>query len=158
MILAGRSGSERGMTRIESTLLVSALVVGVVIGAAVLLRTYSLTVGEMHHATVQNGKAFTHEAAADAPVSVNVVAAGTVAEPVDAPADVKSDHCEGLPGIQSATFDCALPLYVTALDLAASNVKARYQCADRINYELVGGQGVEPEKKCVLKSAHPALP
>ena len=147
------SGSDSGMTRLESNVLVGILVVAMVIGASILIRTYSSTVSETEHATVQEGQPFVHEVAADAPVAVNVVAAGTIAQPLDAVVDDGSDVCPELPGRQSGRFDCSLPLHVPALDVAASHLKGRYQCADHANYQLVGGQAVEPDKQCVLKTA-----
>lgn len=148
---------DRGMTRLESNLLMAVLIVGVVIGASVLVRTYSSTVSETEHATVQEGKPYEHDAvAADGPVSVNVVAAGTIAQPVEKMVDASVDTCEALPGVQPQGFDCSLPLQVPALDVAASHLKGRYQCADRVNYQLVGGQAVEVDKQCILKSAQAA--
>lgn len=158
MILSALRHSDRGMTRLESNLLVAVLVIGAVIGASVLFRTYSSAVGETEHATVQDGQPFTHQVAAEAPIAVNVVAAGTIAQPLAEVADDGVDTCAELPGVQPAGFDCSLPVYVPALDLAASHVKGRYQCADRTRYQLVGGQSVQPGKLCVLKTVQAAQP
>ena len=150
-------GSDSGMTRLESNVLVGVLVVAMVIGASILIRTYSSTVNETEHATVQEGQPFVHDDTADAPIAVNVVAAGTIAQPLDTAVDDGTDVCPELPGLQPGRFDCSLPLYVPALDVAASHVKGRYQCADHANYQLVGGQAVESEKLCVLKTAQAGL-
>lgn len=146
--------SDQGMTRLESNIVAGVLIVALAVGVSVLFRTYSTTMGETEHATVQNGQPFQHEVAvADAPIAVNVVAAGTIAQPLEATVDSGTDSCVDLPGLQPGGFDCSLPLYAPALDLAASNLKARYQCADHANYQLVGGQAVEADKRCILRSA-----
>lgn len=158
MFLSALRHSDRGMTRLESNLLVAVLVIGVVIGASVLIRTYSSTVNETEHATVQDGQPFRHQPDAEAPVAVNVVAAGTIAQPPGEVDDDGVDACAELPGVQPAHFDCSLPVYVPALDVAASHVKGRYQCADHADYQLVGGQSVQPQKLCVLKTVEAAGP
>lgn len=143
--------SDRGMTRLESNIVAGVLIIGLAVGFAVLFRTYSTTLGETEHATVQDGQPFRHEAPAE-PIAVNVVAAGTIAQPLDARSGSGADSCADLPGVQPSGFDCALPIYAPALDLAASHLKGRYQCADHANYQLVGGQAVEADKRCILKT------
>lgn len=146
---------ERGATKVE--VILGSIVLGAVALAVVVvgMRSYAVVVGETHHATVVDGHQFSHPAdappaeavvEADGPVTVSVVAAGTVAD------DAAGDSCGLLPGQQPHEADCDLPLFVAALDLSGSGT-VRYACADREHYEVRNGQAVEPHKQCVLKSA-----
>lgn len=149
MILS-RSRSDKGLTRLESAVMTSLLIVGLAVGAVFLFRAYpnGLTGGTLNAQGGSAGQITT----ADAPTQVNVVAPGTIAVP---PGEKRSrrDACPDLRGRQPAGFDCSLPLYVPALDLSAVRVKARFQCPDADNYRLVKGQTVQPDKKCILKTA-----
>ena len=137
---------------ILGSIVLSVVALGLVV---VGMRTYAVVVGETHHAMVVDGHQYTHPAEPPAdepvdaagPVSVNVVAAATVA-------DVESgDSCGFLPGRQPHEADCALPLYVPALHVGGTGAKVQYSCADHEHYEVHDGQTVEPNKQCVLKTA-----
>ena len=144
-------GTDRGLTRLESTLGTVLVVVVLAVAAVTLIRTYSTTLPGQASAqgSVQ---------VEDAPVAVSVAAAGTIATPPKPEKRARTDACPDLPGRQPAGFDCTLPLFVPALDLSAVRVKAPYQCADPENYRLVDGQAVQKDKRCVLKTAKAGQP
>lgn len=143
------SRSDKGLTRLESAVLTSLLIIGLAVGAVFFLRAYpnGLTGGIV----AQDG-ATAQAASGNAPLRVNVVAPGTIEVP-SGDRRSRRDACPDLRGRQPAGFDCSLPLHTAALDLSAVRTKARYQCPDRVNYRLVKGQTVQPDKQCVLKTA-----
>lgn len=144
-------GTDRGLTRLESTLVTALVIVVLAVAALTLVRTYTTTLPGQTTAQVP-------VQVEEAPVSVSVAAAGTVATPPTPQKPDRKDACPDLRGRQPAGFDCTLPLYVPALDLSTVRVKAPYQCADPENYRLVNGQEVQKNKTCVLKTAKAGQP
>ena len=143
--------SERGLTRLESSLITSLVIVVLAVAAVTLVRSY---VGTQAGQVSARGSV----QASEAPVPVSVAAAGTIATETDPASGVREDACPGLRGSQRRGFDCALPMFAPALDLSAVPVKGRYQCADPIHYRLVNGQSVQSNKKCVLKATKAGPP
>ena len=138
--------SDRGRTRLESSILTTLVIVGLLVVLGLMIRPYITSVAASAPAAAQDAPV-----AAEGPQQVSVVAPGTIALPGTV-AD-GSDACPDLRGTQPEGFDCTLPLYVRALDLTATRPAAPYACPDPENYRLVRGQKVEKNKRCVLKTA-----
>ena len=152
--------SDRGLTRLESAIVMSVVIVGLLVGAGALIRDYTTTVRDTGQTSAEVASPLVLDLPdppvfdlPGAPVTVAVPAAGTVAQPPGSAKATGKDACPDLRGKQPAGFDCTLPLIVPALDLSAVREKAPYQCADAENYRLVKGQTVQRDKKCILKTA-----
>lgn len=146
--------TDAGMTRLESALVTYLLIAGLVIGAGMLYRANAFGGLDASLAPVSGSV----PEAGDAPLTVSVASPGRIAQSPGSGRAERRDECAGLPGRQQPGFDCSLPLYVRALDFSAVRIKARYQCADSENYQLVHGQRVESGKRCVLTSAREGRP
>lgn len=149
--------SDRGLTRLESAIVMSVVIVGLLVGAGALIRTYATTVSDPGQPSAEVALPPVVDLP-DAPVTVAVPAAGTIAQPRASSTTAGKDACSDLRGVQPPGFDCTLPLFVPALDLSAVREKAPYQCADPENYRLVKGQAIQSDKKCVLKTARAVRP
>ena len=141
---------DRGATRVESIALGLALSLVVAVGAVLIGWQYFDIMGDTQHAVAPLDGTTVSTGAE--PVAVSVVQAATVEQPVTSPDD-DVDACGSIPGFQPHGFDCAMPLFVDALERTSTAQDTRFLCADSINYQVVGGQDEGERKLCVLKTA-----
>lgn len=139
-----RPASDRGATAAEYAVILGLIAAVIIVSVAILgFSVFGL------FATTEDTLA-----SATGPETVSVPLAGTIEEqtPAEEEQDPSADSCPNLAGLQPAGFDCSLPVTVAALTIGKGGGKAKYTCADSINYQLVRGQKVERNKTCILKT------